>query len=140
MTYLAGTDRDVDTGETYFEMISKEGISGSNEGKRKIQRMALRRLPVYGDQPLEAYVNHARWIVDCPNCNNAEFYFEDKLFWCSVCKNSYIQGKTRVVKIPNERKQIEEILGERLIINRHWHPGETIEDLENESKKMGLLK
>ena len=90
-------------------------------------------------KPLEARIEYSRYVVDCPNCNSAEFAFEDKLFFCSQCHNSDIEGKARKVKMPKDRKKIEEILLKRSIKNRHWFPSETVEDLEKENLKMGVI-
>ena len=137
--YLAGINQSVDTGNSYFEEIRKLPIAGAVEAKHKLKRSILNRFQLYDGQPLEARIEYARWIVDCPNCHNAEFAFEDNLFFCSQCLNSDIDGKARKVKMPEERKQIEAILGKRAIINRHWYPNETVEDLENENLKKGVI-
>ena len=139
MSYISGSLRSVDTGDTYFNEISKENISGRKLAVKFLQRDGILNLPIYDGNPLEARIEHARFIVDCPNCNSAEYAFEDNLFFCSQCLNSDIEGKSRKVKMPKDRKQIEGILGKRLIKNRHWFPAETIEDLENENLKMGVI-
>jgi endogenous inhibitor of DNA gyrase (YacG/DUF329 family) len=126
MAYLAGTNRSVDTGDTYFNELSK-----------RINRNQLKKLKT--DGTVEARIEYARYIVDCPNCNSAEFAFEDNLFFCSQCKNSDIQGKAREVKMPKGRKQIEDILGKRVIANRHWLSTESVKDLQNENLKMGVI-
>lgn len=131
--YLSGTLRSVETGDTYFNEISKENISGRKLAIKFLKRDRILNLPVYDGNPLEARAEYGRWIVDCPNCNSAEYAFEDKLFFCSQCLNSDIQGKARKVKMPKQRKQIEVILGKRAIKNRHWFPAETIKDLEKEN-------
>uniref|UniRef100_A0A6M3KGF4 Uncharacterized protein n=1 Tax=viral metagenome TaxID=1070528 RepID=A0A6M3KGF4_9ZZZZ len=136
--YLAGTNRIIDTGDTYFAEISKDNIAGSKVAIKFLQRDTILNLPVYDGKPLKARINFARWVVGCPNCGNAEYAFEDKLFLCSQCKNSDIQGRVRKVKMPNNRKQIEDALKNRFIKNRHWFPEETITDLEDENKKHGV--
>jgi len=131
--YLSGTSRSVDTGNTYFDEISKENISGRKLAVRFLQRNRILNLPIYDDKPLEARIEYARFIVYCPNCNSAEYAFEDNLFFCSQCSNSDIQGKARKVKMPKDRTEIETILSKRPIKNRHWFPTEMVEDLENEN-------
>ncbi len=138
MNYLAGTNRSVDTGDTYFNEVSKDNISGRKLAVRFLKRDRILNLPVYDGKPLEARIEFARYLVDCPNCNSAEYAFEDKLFFCSQCLNSDVQGKARKVKMPKDRKQIEEILGKRAIKNRHWFTNETIADLEKENNSHGL--
>lgn len=128
--YLSGTNRAVDTGDTYFPEIIKQEISASGMAKDKLEeRRAIDKLKRHGGKPLLARIEYARYIVDCPNCNGAEFAFEDKLFFCSQCQNSDIGGEARRVKMPNERKQIEEELGKRPIINRHWKPDKDVEEI-----------
>ena len=131
--YIPGVKNAVDTGDTYFGIVSQEPIAGSVEAKHKLRRDNIRNLPVAGGKELLARAEHSRWIVDCPNCGSAEFYFEDKLFFCSLCQNSNVGGKTYKVKVPENRKKIEDILGKRPIKNRHWYPTETVEDLEKEN-------
>ncbi|MDP1615164.1 MAG: hypothetical protein Q8L68_05145 [Methylococcales bacterium] len=134
--YLAGINRAVDTGDTYFIEIAKLPISGSKMAKDKLsERPQINKKPIYDGKPLEARIEFARYIVDCPNCRSAEFAFEDDLFLCSNCGNSDINGQIRKVKMPTKRKQIEDILGKRKIINRHWYPSETIEKLQEENNK-----
>lgn len=137
--YIPGSLRAVDTGDNYFDEIAKESISGSREAKLKLQRERIKKLGVFDGKPLEARIEHARYLVDCPNCNSAEFAFEDNLFFCSLCKNSNIQGKVRKVKMPANRKQIEDVLSVRPIKNRHWQEPETVDDLDKENKKMGVI-
>jgi len=133
--YIAGVNRSVDTGDTYFKEIEKLPISGSGMARLKLtERTIVVKASVYDGKPLEARIEYARWIVDCPNCHSAEFAFEDKLFLCSACKNSDIDGQVRKVKMPNNRKQIEDILGKRKIINRHW-TDESVEKLQSENDK-----
>jgi len=129
MVYIAGTKTVVDTGDTYFGEIAKLPIAGRDEAVKLLNiRDRLLTLPVLDAKPIEARIEYARYIVDCPNCNNAEFAFEDKLFLCSLCKNSNVGGKVRKVKMPKERKKIEDELSKRPIKNRHWIPDVTEED------------
>jgi len=137
--YLSGTNRSVDTGDTYFNEISKDNISGRKLAVRFLKRDRILNLPITKGKQLQARAEYSRWIVDCPNCNSAEYAFEDNLFFCSQCHNSDIQGKARKVKMPKDRKTIEEILGKRAIKNRHWFPTETIADLEKENLKMEVI-
>lgn len=127
--YFAGVNRSIDTGDTYFKEIKRSKDS---------ERIFISKKTISNDTPLKARVDHARYIVDCPNCKNAEFAFEDSLFYCSVCHNSDINGQSRRVAMPIYRKEIEHILGKRKTINRHWWPSETIDDLKNENIKHGL--
>jgi len=133
MSYICGSLRPVDTGDTYFTELLKENISGNRGAKEKLNREQIKKLEVYKGKALNARIEYARYLVDCPNCNSAEFAFEDNLFFCSLCKNSNIQGKVRKVKMPKDRKQIEDILSVRPIQNRHW-TNETLQDLAKENE------
>ena len=133
--YIAGVKQSADTGNTYFNEISKLSIAGAEIARRSLQRDGIKNTEVAKGKPLQARVEYARWIVDCPNCHSAEFAFEDGLFLCSSCGNSDVNGKVKKVKMPKGRKQIEDILGKRKIINRHWNIGETIEKLQAENDK-----
>ncbi len=138
--YIAGDKRAVDTGDTYFNEIRVLPISASKTAKDKLgERTRILARQVYDYKPLDARIEYGRWIVDCPNCGNAEFAFEDKLFFCSLCHNSNINGQVRKVKMPKERTGIENVLGTRCIVNRHWKDTETIKDLESENTKMGVI-
>ncbi len=130
--YICGAKNAVDTGDTYFTELG-----GSHKHKFVDARNILQG-KVISNIILDARVEYARWIVDCPNCHNAEFVFEDKLFYCSMCKNSNIQGQVYRVNIPTKRKEIEYILGKRNIINRHWNPNETVKQLQEENISHGI--
>ena len=133
--YTAGTKNLVDTGDTYFNEIAKLPVSGRTIAIQAMQRNKILNSPVLDAKPLDARIEYARWIVDCPTCHSAEFAFEDKLFLCSNCNNSDVGGLIRKVKFPSIRKQVEDILGKRKIVNRHWYPDETIEMLQSENDK-----
>ena len=143
MVYIAGVKSSVDTGDTYFQEISLSPIAGSKLAKRKLaerklaERGIVSKMPEYDGNPVDARIEYARYIVDCPNCGNAEFAFEDKLFFCSACRNNDISGQARKVKMPKDRKKIEDILSKRMIVNRHW-TNETVEQLQAENDKQGI--
>ena len=136
--YQAGLKSAVDTGDTYFREIEKLPIAGSMVARQKlVERPQLAQKPAYNGPPLEARIEYARWIVDCPNCGNAEFAFEDKLFMCSMCFNSDAGGQVRSVQMPSQRPKIEAILSKRKIVNRHWE-NETIAELQAENTQFGI--
>ncbi len=125
--YIAGVNRAVDIGDTYFNEI------GTNLGQQILKvREIIKRMPISDSTPLRAKINYGRWVVDCPNCDNVEFAFEDGLFFCTSCQNG--DKKPRRVLIHQDRKKIEKILSKRMIKNRHWDSSESIEDLEKENK------
>jgi hypothetical protein len=57
-----------------------------------------------------AYIDHGRWLADCPVCNGTEYVDPDeKIFYCFSCGNFDIDGAARHVSFPSarERRQIE---------------------------------
>lgn len=84
--------------------------------------------------PLEAYVNHGRWIVKC-KCGGAEKAWEEGLFMCLSCLNSSHKHQYRKAIFPRTRAKIEALLIQRPLINRNWIPGETLTQLKKENKE-----
>ena len=107
MIYLAGVDRAVDTGDTYFNEIQKSPITARVDAHRRLtDRNAIRNHELFNGQPLKARVEYSRWIVDCPNCGGAEFAFEDKRFICSQCNNGDVDGKINSIILALEKAGI----------------------------------
>ena len=116
------------TAETYFRDINRPEA-------RKRLRDRHRTLNIeVSNKTLRAEINHSRWLVNCPNCNNAEFLFSDKRFWCTLCENGGNDGKLYKVIMPKNKMQIETLLEPRPIFNRSWKYPETIDDLARENK------
>lgn len=81
-----------------------------------------------------AYVNHGRWLCDCPGCNTGwQVQIETPLVLYDAkarvqqrCKCGY----ELAVQFPAEYEAINEALAERrLAVNRNWYPHETVIDL-----------
>ncbi len=87
--------------------------------------------------PVEAFVNDGAWLVYCPEpeCHGAEYAWEEGVFFCTSCKNSYMKHDYRRLVFPKDRARIEELLLRRPLKNRHWTPGETVADLERENEE-----
>ena len=101
--------------------------------------MAKRRLVPLGMadvKPIQARVNHGRWIVDC-ECLGAELAFEEGEFMCLSCFNFELGHKYRKVVFPKNRKKIELLLIGRPVANRNWSPGESLAKLKAENDKGG---
>ena len=78
---------------------------------------------------IAAYINHSRWVADCPNCNAGIACHpgvSDAV--CLEC------GERYRVAFPRDREGIEAVLLQRRKANRHWYPGETIDDLRRENE------
>lgn len=89
---------------------------------------------------VHAYVNHNRWIVDCPDCRAAVYIWLDApAMLCSECWNASIGGKYRRVILPKDVAGIAAALMERpLPQNRNWRPGETVAMLRADNQQHGL--
>lgn len=84
--------------------------------------------------PIPAYINHNRWVADCPICNGAELASpESPFFRCANC------GFEAGVQFPANRQGIEAVLAHRPhLLNRNWRPGESIADLRAENIGHGV--
>ena len=88
--------------------------------------------------PLDARVNHGRWLVHCPDCAGAELVDpEEPFFFCLSCGNEGSGGRVRRVRFPAGRELIEGALGGRRRENQNWAPGETIAFLVEENARGG---
>ena len=92
-----------------------------------------------------AYINHGRWVAECPDCAGAQIVSEkERRFWCVSCGNAAINFAWRHVRLPRDREGIEAVLVVRpaarsdKAVTRNWTPGETIEDLEQENVTHGV--
>ena len=80
-----------------------------------------------------AYVNHGRWVADCPtqSCPGAVALLPGVAFLCDSCLNVDCGHRYRPVAWPAHRGRIEEILIERMLLEEaNWIPSETVDDLE----------
>jgi hypothetical protein len=89
--------------------------------------------------PLRARVYRNQWIVDCPDCHNAEFAWPDTpWFMCSDCLNGMTAHAWRPVQFPADRVQIEATLrARRLPSTRNWDWSESLADLKRENREHG---
>lgn len=90
-----------------------------------------------------AYVNHGRWIVDCPFCTSAQIAAKtDHRFLCAGdggCGNAQVGGAFVNVTWPKDTDKIEAVLCLRADPNtRNWLPGETVKDLRRENVEHGV--
>jgi len=118
----------IETAESYFNKVSRP------EARKRLRDRPLVLNGEVSNKTLRAEINHSRWLVNCPHCNNAEFLFSDKRFFCTECKNEAIGGKLYKVVMPRNKLQIETLLEPRPIRNRNWQYPETIDDLAKENE------
>lgn len=85
--------------------------------------------------PATAYVNHGRWVADCPtpHCAGAVVLYRDT-FMCGNCINVECGYRYRAVRWPSEKGKIEEALSARFLPETaNWLPSETVSDLKSEN-------
>lgn len=91
---------------------------------------------------IHAYVNHGRWIAECPDCRNAQLACRtDKRFLCNECGNIAVGGLWRPVEWPANVQAVENLLENRPLVNQNWAPGEDMEILAIENlEQTGKVK
>lgn len=86
-----------------------------------------------------AYVNHGRWVADCPlpGCDGAEFVsLRNPVFFCCECRNQVTAHLPIPVQLPSPelRAEVERCLVARPVpATRNWLPGEPVAGIESEN-------
>lgn len=95
------------------------------------------------DVTVETYVNHGRWVVECPFCPSAQLAFdEERRFYCTECFNAEVEHRWVTVVWPDEetRAAIEEALSKRPEpATRNWYTYETPQMLRAENRAHGIV-
>lgn len=89
--------------------------------------------------PALAYVNHGRWVADCPERDGGALALYDGqvAFLCPECFNDTLARRYRPLVWPEERARIEATLLERpRAAAMNWYPGEPADTLEAETLLM----
>jgi hypothetical protein len=87
-----------------------------------------------------AYVNHGRWVVECPVCGGGERVPTAEGSPTTILCQVPACGTELGVIFPEKRAQIESVLLLREnLVNRNWSPGETVADLEAENVEHGVV-
>lgn len=91
---------------------------------------------------INAYVNHGRWIAECPDCCNAQLACKtDPRFLCNECGNVAVGKLWRTVLFPPNTTGIEALLQNRPVANQNWVPGETPAQLATDNLMiMGVIQ
>ena len=89
-----------------------------------------------------AYLNHGRWVVDCPADDCEAVLFADRDFCecsdVSVCDHSALPCGTLLDSIfPDNRADIDRLMNLRRRRNRNW-TGESMSDLKAENLLHGV--
>lgn len=89
---------------------------------------------------LTAYINHGRWLVDCPSLDGGATLVSKKnpVFWCPYCGNDDNEGLWYKVVFPDDAGGIELELLKRPTSKQNWVAGETLRDLRAENAARGL--
>lgn len=89
-----------------------------------------------------AYINHGRWVVDCPECRNAQLACRtDPRFMCNECGNVGCGRLWRQVVWPTNIQKVEGLLTNRPLANQNWTPDEkTVRLAIDNLAHMGKIK
>ena len=81
-----------------------------------------------------AYVNHGRWVADCPECNGAEIIAQGQTMLCGSC------GAEHQVDFPDKptREGIVAALTVRKPSNQNWYPHEQVTELVAQNIDHGI--
>jgi hypothetical protein len=147
---LTGTDKANEEGfKDYLERLAFLPMRRPGGDKSKLWDGTTTK-----EDPVEARIDHGRWIADCDQCGGAEYVDPDNpLFYCFSCRNKAHKGAARPVIFPVNREEIDAALLERKVIEhggdtetekalrhvsvglpRSWTPGETPLDLREQQK------
>lgn len=104
---------------TQVRMLAERGITSHHDDER----------------PMRAYVNHGRWIIDCPCMNGVIVSREWGSACCFACGAVYV-----TLAFPAESDAIEAALLARPYRHQqNWFPGETVADLQRENAAYGVV-
>ena len=85
---------------------------------------------------LRAYVNHGRWVADCPACNGGVLGPNPQDGGTAPCLDC---GHLYTIAYPQEWRAIQALLVRRpRMENRNWRPGETCALLRAENLEHGV--
>lgn len=129
-----------------FEDLRKESVA---EFRKRTWESPF-DVPTNVQYVVRAYVNHGRWVVDCPNppCGGAELASKlDPTFICNSCGSLENGGLLYEVIFPRDADAVEAALMRRPLThmekpneagNRNWYPWESVDDLNRENVEHGL--
>jgi hypothetical protein len=107
---------------------------------RTVEHDQLHRPRWQGTRAVHAYVNHSRWLWDCPVCNGSELCSDlDPRAVCRLCGNAG-DGWWQIVWPDDTTRERVEVLLERRPDprTRNWTPGELVEQLQAENLQHGI--
>ena len=84
--------------------------------------------------PPPVFISGGKWVLRCVCHNHPSVHPDWRLALCFECGAVY-----EAVTIPAEAADIEAVLARRASLGtRHWRPGVSIEDLDDENESHGL--
>lgn len=92
--------------------------------------------------PVPVVANHGRWVVECPDCRDAQFACKtDPRFMCVNCGNAANAGAFRPVLWPEDVAACELALESRPVSLQNTDAGQQLADLieENEILASGAV-
>lgn len=105
-------------------MVARDLVKGHPASPAAYLAVAVARAKKAGrqvvddDRALIAYVNHGRWVADCPHCNGGIML--DPTWPLAACLGAGCHRVFRAIAQPAEWAQIEEILAVRPVPHQHW--------------------
>lgn len=131
------------THEDYFRKPYMDFIAGRY---RQSKGGKLPPVPQAAGLPVAlAYINHGRWVVECPlGCGDAKLV-TDVMPRRYICTDAMCPGDGWYhVRMPAARAEIEAELLKRparrpdVAVTRNWLPGETVDDLKDQNRARGI--
>lgn len=105
--------------------------TASKHTRKRIEvSLAKAGIQAWQGDTVVAYINHSRWVADCP-CNGAELVTPGHKMLCGSC------GAESKVTFPSDADEITALLGKRPSVNQNWH-GETTAEILAENIEHGL--
>lgn len=113
-------------------LVGRESVKGAAQA----MGVDLATLPMPSElaagEPVHAYVNHGRWVVDCPDehCGGASAAAPEWPFMCPACLNVKVSSLWREVAWPAELESIVMLLEQRdFPTQANWTVGEPVDQL-----------
>lgn len=104
----------------YYPFVYGGEVTMTKQGKLRVTK---------SNKKVEAYINHGRWIGDCPECPAAQIVDpDDPRMLCPNCGGGWF---TVVFPPPKKKAEIEEqLLRVPRQENRNWNTWESVDDVK----------
>lgn len=88
---------------------------------------------IFDQRIITPYINHSRWVADCPECNGGMGCWDE--MQTSICMDC---GHQYQLQWPENRATAVAILLLRPEAKRNWYPDEPLSRLEAENLLIGV--